>query len=517
MDGGRVAIVHYRIVPPAAHVAVAAEDEDEGAEAEEVGEEGLEDAEGVGDVEALDFEAESEDESEADDEDQDPDYDPYQDGLVEQEQVLSRKVIELRECFHKEHIERLLRDHFLFRKLTDSQCQVLLERLELNPGDVVVKQGGEGDCFCVVGSGEVEVLATQALTEAFEIFCSKTLAGSSRAELLAPISSRGSEKWGPQLDQATYKNLQRLYLSEQLDFSVVLEDAPSSRNNTGNGSPKEDNKADKKKRTRRPNQSNKFLVEISYAAMQAIAAALQGKETDSLQDAIRVLDVILRQSAARQGCLLQNFVPIRAGVIGVRGFHSSSRTTQGGLSLNIDTSTTMVVQPGPVVEFLLANQNVKDPYSVDWTKAKRALKSLRVKVAPSNREYKISGLSDDRCRDQRFPLKSKNEMGEVVETETTVYEYFTEFRKVPLRYSGDFPCINAGKPRRPTYIPIEHCELASLQRHTKSLTNLQHSFHFGVAKNVLILDVETQPNRHAVLGAATSRPDMEGDAKVAHF
>lgn len=28
----------------------------------------------------------------------------------------------------------------------------------------------------------------------------------------------------------------------------------------------------------------------------------------------------------------------------------------------------MVVQPGPVVEFLLANQNVKDPYSVDWTK-----------------------------------------------------------------------------------------------------------------------------------------------------
>lgn len=45
------------------------------------------------------------------------------------------------------------------------------------------------------------------------------------------------------------------------------------------------------------------MVEISYAAkipMHAIAAALQGKETDSLQDAIRVLDVILRQSAARQ-------------------------------------------------------------------------------------------------------------------------------------------------------------------------------------------------------------------------
>ncbi|KAJ7969566.1 putative Protein phosphatase 2c [Quillaja saponaria] len=62
------------------------------------------------------------------------------------------------------HIELALRDHFLFRKLTDSQCHVLLDcmqRVEVQPGDVVVKQGGEGDCFYVVGSGEFEVLATQ--------------------------------------------------------------------------------------------------------------------------------------------------------------------------------------------------------------------------------------------------------------------------------------------------------------------------------------------------------------------
>ncbi|KAJ7973814.1 Protein phosphatase 2C and cyclic nucleotide-binding/kinase domain-containing protein [Quillaja saponaria] len=64
----------------------------------------------------------------------------------------------------EEHIERALHDHFLFRKLTDSQSHVLLDcmqRIEVLPGDVVVKQGGEGDCFYVVGSGEFEVLATQ--------------------------------------------------------------------------------------------------------------------------------------------------------------------------------------------------------------------------------------------------------------------------------------------------------------------------------------------------------------------
>ncbi|XP_047313471.1 protein phosphatase 2C and cyclic nucleotide-binding/kinase domain-containing protein-like isoform X2 [Impatiens glandulifera] len=62
------------------------------------------------------------------------------------------------------HIERALHDHFLFRKLTDSQCHVLLDcmqRVEVQAGEVVVKQGGEGDSFYVVGSGEFEVLATQ--------------------------------------------------------------------------------------------------------------------------------------------------------------------------------------------------------------------------------------------------------------------------------------------------------------------------------------------------------------------
>uniref|UniRef100_A0A2P2LHU2 protein-serine/threonine phosphatase n=1 Tax=Rhizophora mucronata TaxID=61149 RepID=A0A2P2LHU2_RHIMU len=62
------------------------------------------------------------------------------------------------------HIERALHDHFLFRKLTDSQCHVLLDcmqRVEVQPGEVVVEQGGEGDCFYVVGSGEFEVFATQ--------------------------------------------------------------------------------------------------------------------------------------------------------------------------------------------------------------------------------------------------------------------------------------------------------------------------------------------------------------------
>lgn len=41
------------------------------------------------------------------------------------------------------HIERALHGHFLFRKLTDTQCHVLLDcmqRVEVLPGEEVVRQ-----------------------------------------------------------------------------------------------------------------------------------------------------------------------------------------------------------------------------------------------------------------------------------------------------------------------------------------------------------------------------------------
>jgi hypothetical protein len=36
-----------------------------------------------------------------------------------------------------------------------------------------------------------------------------------------------------------------------------------------------------------------------------------------------------------------------------------------------DVSTTMIVKPGPVIDFLLSNQNVNDPSRIDWQKVNR--------------------------------------------------------------------------------------------------------------------------------------------------
>lgn len=57
-----------------------------------------------------------------------------------------------------------------------------------------------------------------------------------------------------------------------------------------------------------------------------------------------------------------------------------------------------------------------------------------------------------------FTMKKKggnNGEEDATEEEITVYEYFVNYRKIDLRYSADLPCINVGKPKRPTYVPVE--------------------------------------------------------------
>lgn len=58
----------------------------------------------------------------------------------------------------------------------------------------------------------------------------------------------------------------------------------------------------------------------------------------------------------------------------------------------------------------------------------------------------------------RFELKQKGggqESNEVQSVEITVFDYFVNHREIRLRYSADFPCINVGKPKRPSYLPLE--------------------------------------------------------------
>ncbi|XP_058220403.1 protein argonaute 16 [Rhododendron vialii] len=272
----------------------------------------------------------------------------------------------------------------------------------------------------------------------------------------------------------------------KLEFSVVLEESFAKKGSPAHsGSPTEATK-----RSKHSFQSKAFNVEISYAAkipLKSVSLALQGAEAEKTQDALRVLDIILRQQAANRGCLLvrqsffhddsRNLTDIGGGVTGCRGFHASFRPTLGGLSLNMDVSTTMILTPGPVIDFLLANQSARDPRNIDWTKAKKMLKNMRVKTRHNNREFKIIGLSEKPCNQQFFPLKVRNSDGgkDGEALEITVYDYFTKQRNIELRFSQYMPCLDVGKPKRPSYLPLELCSLVSLQRYTKALSSVQRA------------------------------------------
>ncbi|KAL8116803.1 hypothetical protein AgCh_023097 [Apium graveolens] len=116
---------------------------------------------------------------------------------------------------------------------------------------------------------------------------------------------------------------------------------------------------------------------------------------------------------------------VEGGVSACRGLHSSFRPTQGGLSLNLDVSTTMILTPGP---------------------AKKMLRNMRFKATHSNREFKIKGLSEKPCNELYFTLKKKprdiGTRGEVKPKQIIVYEYFRRHLNLELRTSAYFPCLD---------------------------------------------------------------------------
>ncbi|XP_078160692.1 protein argonaute 16-like, partial [Carex rostrata] len=242
-----------------------------------------------------------------------------------------------------------------------------------------------------------------------------------------------------------------------------------------------------------------FKVALTYASkipVSSIVVAHKGGESPHAQRALMVLNVMLRQQQARMGCLVvrqsffngdpKNLIDLEGGVTACRGFHSSFNTTTDGLSFNMDVAMTVILTPGPVIDFILADQNVKEPRQIDWVKAKRMLKNLRIKTKHSRRERRIFGFSELPCNQQRFTMKVRDDDGEYHTVETTVSDYFREKYQLDLTWSSSYPCLDLGKPRKPTYVPLEvlsispdcashMCDLIPLQRYTKALSSKQRA------------------------------------------
>nr|XP_025885826.1 protein argonaute 4A-like [Solanum lycopersicum] len=277
---------------------------------------------------------------------------------------------------------------------------------------------------------------------------------------------------------------------QKLDFTVVLDAATSKRWKTdGNLSGDGELSEGDQKRQKIISRFKTFRIQINFVSIIPFKTMPDGKHgvKSRNNEVLIALDTILQHSNAKRNSLLlrqsyfpnemKNFMDLTGGILGCRGFHSSFQSVQGGLYFNLDTSTTTLIQPGPLVNFLMANQNVEIPFKIDWTKAK-ILKNLRIKLLHSNREHKITGLSNRTCKEEKFLLRlrgsnNQNDNGQTVEI--TVYEYFVRRCGIELGYSSNLPCINVGSQHKPQFIPVELCSLVPLQRFKKELSLHQRS------------------------------------------
>ncbi|KAG0608690.1 hypothetical protein M758_8G124800 [Ceratodon purpureus] len=260
------------------------------------------------------------------------------------------------------------------------------------------------------------------------------------------------------------------------------------------------------KRRRTASRGRDFVVKIEFATtirMKAIEEMLRGPtgkgnlelEVRAL-DALRVLDIVLRESAAERGYLLvrDNFFHKDLGPVGNlgegveawRGYHSSVRPTGFGLTLNLDITMTTIFKAILVEEFLQERFNVRDLKGLqkrDWAKAKNILKNVRVETVHMqvSRTHKISGFSDRPIRDLKFTKKTKDNQGNVREEEVSVEQYYFNVYSYTLKYP-ELPALDVGNKKKPTFIPIELCKIVEGQRYTKPLSSKQRQFQIAACK-----------------------------------
>ncbi|CAN6481470.1 unnamed protein product [Victoria cruziana] len=233
-----------------------------------------------------------------------------------------------------------------------------------------------------------------------------------------------------------------------------------------------------------PRRERQFKVVIKFAAradLHHLGLFLAGKQADAPQEALQVLDIVLRELPTnRYSPVGRSFYspdlgrrqPLGEGLESWRGFYQSIRPTQMGLSLNIDMSSTAFIEPLPVIDFVtqLLNRDVLSrPLSdADRVKIKKALRGVKVEVTHRGnmrRKYRISGLTSQPTRELTFPVDDRG-------TTKSVVQYFQETYGFTIQHTN-WPCLQVGNQQRPNYLPMEVCKIVEGQRYSKRLNERQ--------------------------------------------
>ncbi|KAF5452757.1 hypothetical protein F2P56_027724 [Juglans regia] len=233
-----------------------------------------------------------------------------------------------------------------------------------------------------------------------------------------------------------------------------------------------------------PKREREYKVVIKFVAranMHHLGQFLAGKRADAPQEALQILDIVLRELSTKRYCPIGRsfFSPdirmpqrLGDGLESWCGFYQSIRPTQMGLSLNIDMASAAFIEPLPVIDFvaqLLGKDVLSRPLSdSDRVKIKRALRGVKVEVTHRGnvrRKYRVSGLTSQPTRELVFPVDDNSTMKSVV-------EYFQEMYGFTIQHTH-LPCLQVGNQKKANYLPMEACKIVEGQRYTKRLNERQ--------------------------------------------
>ncbi|KAI4335791.1 hypothetical protein L6164_014401 [Bauhinia variegata] len=265
-----------------------------------------------------------------------------------------------------------------------------------------------------------------------------------------------------------YDGGRNLYTAGLLPFTYKEFTIPLNKDDEGSGTTSE----------------REFRVAIKFAArvsMHQLRELLSGKQVGTPQEALTIIDIVLRELAAQSYVSIGRLLyspdikkpqQLGGGLESWRGFYQSIRPTQMGLSLNIDMSSMAFIEPLPVIDFV-AQILGKDVYSrplsdADRVKIKKALRGVKVEVTHRGnvrRKYRISGLTSQPTRELIFPLDEHMNMKSVV-------DYFQEVYGYTIKYAH-LPCLQVGNQKKVNYLPMEACKIVGGQRYTKGLNEKQ--------------------------------------------
>ncbi|KAJ8765428.1 hypothetical protein K2173_013186 [Erythroxylum novogranatense] len=242
-----------------------------------------------------------------------------------------------------------------------------------------------------------------------------------------------------------------------------------------------------------PKRERQYKVVIRFVAranLHHLGQFLAGKRADAPQEALQILDIVLRELSTKRYCPIGRsfFSPdIRArqrlgdGLESWCGFYQSIRPTQMGLSLNIDMASAAFIEPLPVMDFvaqLLGKDVLSRPLSdSDRVKIKKALRGVKVEVTHRGNVKEVS-----------FPVDDNSTMKSVV-------EYFQEMYGFTIQHTH-FPCLQVGNQKKANYLPMEACKIVEGQRYTKVQHNAYdqdpYAKEFGIKISEKLASVEAR-------------------------